>query len=192
MNAPKQKPSRTRAARSPSRRTDQTSTLQSPPPTQRAVELYCWLGDGKPEHHGSLTSIRAHFNPWRELVCITANSDGHRFAQLRLDHAQIRAVLHRLRESLLDLARLRGRNERDADFQALQQFNASRHPSDNQLPADVTARPMPWRDAVCLDAHSSVGGFFTLIHLYLTPIETEALAFDLERALRDMERFADV
>ena len=166
--------------------------LQTSPPAQRALNLDCWLGDGQEHHQGALISIRAVFNPIGGHVEIMAISEDYRFAKLPLDHAQTRAVLLNFNGSLSDLARLRDGIFRDADFGELRQFNASRYKSENESPARIQIKAVPAREVVLLAAQSSAGGFYSSIRLYLATREAEALTFDLERALRDIEQFTDL
>jgi hypothetical protein len=166
--------------------------LQNSMPVHRPLDLDCWFGDGQEHHQGALISIRAVFNPIGCHVEIMAISEDYRFAKLRLDHAQTRAVLLSFNGSLSDLARLRDRISRAADFGELRQFNASRYKSANGSPAGIQIKAMPARKVVLIAAQSSAGGFYSSIRLYLTTLEAEALTFDLERALRDMEQFTDL
>jgi hypothetical protein len=169
------------------------SNIPPPPqPQHRPLDLDCHLGEAEEHHHGALISIRAAFNPISGQVEILATAEDYRFAKLSLDYAQTRAVLHRFQSGLSDLARLRGSQPRIADFEKLRQFNASQYKSPNQIAADIQLKPFPWREMVLLCAHSSASGFYFSTRLYLTTLEAEAITFDLERALRDMERFTDI
>ena len=168
------------------------STNPAPPESHRPLDLQCYLGDGQEQHYAALTSIRAGLNPNDGYIVISATSDDHRFAKLSLDHTQTRAVLLGLTRSLAELARLRGGNPRTACLKNLRQFNVSHLKSADQSPADVQVKALPWREMVYVSAHSAVGGYFTMIGLCLTELEAEALTYDLERALRNMERFTDL
>ena len=165
-------------------------TPSPPPPPQRALELDCYLGDEQRSHRGALISVRARFNPWREQVCIMAKSDGYRFAHAFLDHVATRAALHSTRESLAVLKRFQSWRGRETNFGQVRQFQAISF--DKQQPsADVTVEPSPASDIVHLTIIGGSRGRSFRVDLYLTPLEAEALALDLERALQDMERFGD-
>ena len=170
------------------------ASIPAPPPqtSHRQLNLHCYVSDGKEHHYGALKSIRSVFNSIQGLVEIRATSEDYCFAKLSLDHAQTRGILQGLNAGLTVLARLRGYKPCTAELEKLRQFNVSRFKSPDQSPAHIEVRALPWREIILLSAHSSVDGLFCLIRLYLTTLEAEALTYDMERSLRDMEQFTDI
>jgi hypothetical protein len=181
----------TASAQTQSTTTNTPGTPQIPPPSQRPLEIWYVLHDGEGNHSGSLLSIRAEFSPWSGQVCIRAQSDDYRIAHLSLDHAATRAVLNGARRSLVTLARFDGWHGRNARLEGLRRFRASSYTC-AQSSSDITVQPLPARDAIQLTAVCGKGARENRVDLYLTPLEAEALAFDLELALRDMERFSNL
>lgn len=165
-----------------------TPRPQIPPHPQRSLALDCYIPDGKAHFDGALTSIRAEFDPRRELVSLLAKSGFDTYARLWFDHTQTRAVLNGFRESLSDVARSGWRTAREPDFRRLRQFNVHRMASESQCPDDVQVTALPGLNVVSLSAHSTICSPSTWVYLHLTVLEAEALKFDLERSLGDMER----
>ena len=161
------------------------------PPPHRPIGLDCYLSNEERSYCGALVSVRAKFNPGCDQVTIKAQSDDYRFAHAHLDHVATRAVLHSTRESLAILKRFQHWLGRETTFGRVRQFRVTSYETGRQS-ADVTVEPYPAGTIVELTVRGGSGwGRAFCLALSLTPLEAEALALDLERALQEMERFGE-
>lgn len=170
------------------------TNLADKPPSKRKLPGWVHKLDAGGNLRGSLLQFRAEYLPPCDAVRIRLDmEDCHRLTILA-DHAQTRAAITSLRQSLDDFSRFTRENlgEACAAFPKHAQVDCHHSAGLDSEDEELRFRPLPKRDLIRLDAHFSDGDASYSAWAYLTRAESEALLHDLERGLADLERYGDI